>query len=397
MKPMKTDEPTMHQVKSLTLFAFREIIAVLAILFLISQGCAHSSETAIFESEQHRFRLATLVEGLDHPWGMAFLPDGSLLVTERPGRLRLIKDDALVSEPIAGLPSQIEAQGQGGLLDVALHPNFEQNRWVYLSYAGRGKNGLGTEVVRGRLQGMTLTDIQIIFRALPKSDGGRHFGSRLLFGPDGFLYITLGDRGDRRRAQDLGDHAGSLIRLRDDGRVPASNPFVNQSGARPEIYTYGNRNIQGIAPQPNSHLIWMHEHGPQGGDEVNIVRAGTNYGWPIITYGIGYDGSKIGEGVAREDMAQPVHYWDPSIAPSGMTFYDGNRFPNWRGDLFVGALKFQLVVRLEVQGERVIAEERLLGGEIGRIRDVEQGPDGLIYLLTDASDGGLYRLEPAEE
>ncbi len=179
--------------------------------------------------------------------------------------------------------------------------------------------------------------------------------------------------------------------------MPASNPFVNQSGARPEIYTYGNRNIQGIAPQPNSHLIWMHEHGPQGGDEVNIVRAGTNYGWPIITYGIGYDGSKIGEGVAREDMAQPVHYWDPSIAPSGMTFYDGNRFPNWRGDLFVGALKFQLVVRLEVQGERVIAEERLLGGEIGRIRDVEQGPDGLIYLLTDASDGGLYRLEPAEE
>jgi glucose/arabinose dehydrogenase len=394
---MKNNPVTMNPVKYTALFAFRRFIATPALLFLIFQGYANAAAVDIFESERHRFRLTALVEGLDHPWGMAFLPDGGILVTERPGRLRLIRDGARVSEPISGLPSQIEARGQGGLLDVALHPNFEQNRWVYLSYTGRGKNGLGTEVIRGRLHGTTLTDIQIIFRALPKPDGGRHFGSRLLFDPEGFLYITLGDRGDRRRAQDLSDHAGSLIRLRDDGRAPASNPFVNQSGVRPEIYTYGNRNIQGIALQPNSHLIWMHEHGPQGGDEVNIVQAGTNYGWPIITYGIGYDGSKIGEGVARAGMAQPVHYWDPSIAPSGMAFYDGNRFPNWRGDLFVGALKFQLLVRLEVQGQKIVGEERLLTGAIGRIRDVRQGPDGLLYLLTDASDGGLYRLEPVDD
>jgi glucose/arabinose dehydrogenase len=228
---MKTDELTMTQAKFPALFVLRSIIVVLVPLFLISMGCANAAATTIFESEQHRFRLVPLVEGLDHPWGMAFLPDGSLLVTERPGRLRLIKNGALISEPIKGLPSQLEARGQGGLLDVAPHPNFEQNRWVYLSYAGRGKDGLGTEVVRGRLQGMTLTEIQIIFRALPKSDGGRHFGSRLLFGPDGLLYITLGDRGDRRRAQDLNDHAGSLIRLRDDGRAPP-NQSIRQCTQR---------------------------------------------------------------------------------------------------------------------------------------------------------------------
>jgi glucose/arabinose dehydrogenase len=284
------------------------------------------------------------------------------------------------------------------LLDVALHPGFDVNRLVYFSYAGSGNGGWGTEVARGRLEGMALQDVEVIFRALPKSrGGGRHFGSRLLFAPDGTLYVTLGERGSRDRAQDLGDHAGSVIRLTDDGGVPKDNPFVTVPGARPEIFTYGNRNIQGVALQPESNLIWMHEHGPRGGDEVNIVGAGRNYGWPVITYGIEYNGLSITDETARPGMEQPIHYWVPSIAPSGMMFYSGDQFPGWRGDLFVGALKAQLLVRLEIEGNRVVAEERMLSGRWGRIRDVRQGPDGFIYLLTDEPDGALLRLEPERD
>ncbi|MCW8918280.1 MAG: PQQ-dependent sugar dehydrogenase [Gammaproteobacteria bacterium] len=340
------------------------------------------------------FRVTVVAQGLEHPWGMAFLPDGGILVSERPGRLRLIEQGRLAPEPIAGLPP-IAAEGQGGLLDVALHPRYAENGWLYLSFSARGEGGLGTEVVRGRLRGRRLTGVEPIFKVAKKSHGGRHFGSRLLFDRAGYLYITLGDRGDGARAQRLDDHAGSLVRLHDDGRIPHDNPFIGKTGARPGIFSYGHRNPQGLALHPQTGEVWSHEHGPQGGDEINLIRAGRNYGWPVITYGVNYGwGTKIGEGTHKEGMAQPLHYWNPSIAPSGMTFYSGDKFPQWRGNLFVGALKFQLLARLELDGDRVIREERLLQGELGRIRDVRQGPDGYLYLLTDEQVGRLLRLEP---
>jgi glucose/arabinose dehydrogenase len=296
---------------------------------------------------------------------------------------------------VEGLPAIAEV-GQGGLLDVALHPQFRDNRWVYLSYAARGEGGIGTEVLRGKLDGRRLTDVQVIFRMQPKSSGGRHFGSRLVFDRNGYLFITLGERGDQERAQRLNDHAGSVIRLHDDGRVPADNPFAGRADARAEKYTLGNRNMQGAALHPVTGLLWTHEHGPQGGDEVNVIRAGRNYGWPVITYGVNYGiGTKIGEGTHKPGMEQPLHKWVPSIAPSGMAFYSGDKFPGWRGDLFVGSLKFQTLVRLKLDGETVVQEERLLEGKLGRIRDVRTGPDGYLYLLTDSSDGTLVRLEPA--
>ncbi len=356
------------------------------------QATAHIEE---FDSEQQRFSLAIVARGLRHPWGMAFAPDGRILVTERAGRLRVVEQGTLHPEPVRGVP-RVAAVGQGGLLDVALHPRFTENRLVYLSFAASGDGGIGTEVVRARLNGLRLEGLRVIFRALPKSGGGYHFGSRLLFDGNGHLYVTLGDRRDRDRAQDLNDHAGSIIRLHDDGSVPADNPFVGRRRARAEIFTYGNRNVQGIALQPGSGTVWAHEHGPQGGDEINVLRPGVNYGWPVITYGRNYGiGTRIGEGTHKPGMEQPVHKWVPSIAPSGMAFYDGGRFPGWRGDLFVGALKDRLLVRLEIDGTRVVGEERLLQGVLGRIRDVRAAPDGFIYLLTDERDGVLARLQPA--
>ena len=292
------------------------------------------------------------------------------------------------------------SRGQGGLLDVALHPAFADNGWVYLSYAGAGEGGVGTEVARGRwvsdAAGNRLEALQVIYRQAPKSSGGQHFGSRLVFGRDGLLYISQGDRGEMARAQRLDDLAGKLVRVNDDGRVPADNPWQGVAGARPEIFSVGHRNIQGAALHPLSGALWTHEHGPQGGDEINVARRGLNYGWPVITYGVNYViGTRIGVGSERAGLEQPVHQWTPSIAPSGMAFYTGERFPGWRGNLFVGALKYQMLVRLELDGERVVHEERLLVGREGRIRDVRAGPDGFIYLLTDAPDGKLLRLEPA--
>lgn len=350
----------------------------------------------VFTSELQRFRAVTLTAGLEYPWGLAFLPDGRLLVTERPGRLRIVDADGrLDPRPLEGTPP-VAAVGQGGLLDIALHPDFAENRLVYLSYAGEGAGGYGTEVARGRLEGHALRDMQVIFRMEPKTRRGHHFGSRLVFDGKGHLFITLGDRGDMERAQRLDDHAGSVIRLHDDGRVPADNPFVGKPGAKPEKFTLGNRNMQGAALHPHSGLLWTHEHGPQGGDEINVIRAGVNYGWPVITYGRNYGtGTQIGEGTAKAGMAQPLLQWTPSIAPSGMAFCTGERFPKWKGNLFVGALKFQMLVRLELDGERVVREERLLQGALGRIRDVRQGPDGLIYLLIDSDKGRIVRLEPA--
>jgi glucose/arabinose dehydrogenase len=369
------------------------VIALVAMVSAAAGGRA--DDDGIFESERERFRVVTLVRGLDHPWGLAFLPGGDMLVSERRGRMLRIDGKTLEPTPVRGLP-RVAAVGQGGLLDIAVHPDFDFNRLIYFSFAGADQSGLGTEVARGRLQGDALEAVEVIFRALPKSGGGRHFGSRLLFAKDGRLLITLGDRGNRPRAQDISDHAGSVIRVNDDGGVPEDNPFVNTPGARPEIYTYGNRNVQGIALDPATGAVWENEHGPQGGDEVNVLVSGRNYGWPVITYGRNYGtGTKIGEGTHKEGMEQPLHQWSPSIAPSGMTLYTGSMFPAWRGNLFVGALKYRLVARLEVRDGRIVHEERLLEGVLGRIRDVRTGPDGYIYLLTDEGDGVIARLEPA--
>jgi len=334
-----------------------------------------------------------VADNLEHPWGMAFLPDGDILITERPGRLRRIHNGKLIARPIGGLPA-IKASGQGGLLDVVLHPQYAQNGWIYLSYVASGEGGMGTEVLRFKLNGDRLSEVEQIFQLEPKSGASLHFGSRLVFDREGYLYITLGERGDRPRAQNLNDHAGSVIRLHDDGSIPKDNPFVGQQNIKSSIYSYGHRNPQGAALNPQSGGIWIHEHGPKGGDELNIIQPGANYGWPVITYGKNYVlGTSIGEGSTKEGMEQPIYYWIPSIAPSGMTFYSGDRIPEWKGDLLIGSLKFQLLVRLTLDGNKVVNEDRVLERQLGRIRDIRDGPDGYPYLLTDERNGKLIRLE----
>ena len=366
-------------------------------MITLASACLHAQTGNVAVTQEHRIRVNTLTQGLAHPWALAFLPDGRMLVTERAGRLRIIgKDFKLDPLPVGGVPA-VAAVGQGGLLDVVLHPKFAENSLVYLSYSAGDNKGIGTEVARGTLKGNQLENVQVIFRMQPKLRTGYHFGSRLVFDREGYLYITLGDRGEMERAQNPGDHNGSVIRLHDDGRVPKDNPFVGKPGWLPEKFTLGNRNMQGAALHPQSGLLWTHEHGPQGGDEINVMRAGVNYGWPVITYGANYGtGTRIGDGTAKDGMAQPLHRWTPSIAPSGMAFYSGDKFPKWRGDLFVGALRDQMLVRLKLDGEKVTLEERLLKNALGRIRDVRVGPDGLLYLLTDEANGVLARVEPAE-
>jgi glucose/arabinose dehydrogenase len=298
--------------------------------------------------------------------------------------------------PLPGVP-EVALGGQGGLLDVALHPKFSENRLIYLSYASDGQSISGTEVARARLIDDALVDLETILVVTPKTIGGRHFGSRLLFGRDGFLYVTAGERASKGRAQDLGDLAGSIIRITDDGGVPPDNPFIDRPGARPEIYAYGIRNSQALGQDPETGRIWEGEHGPKGGDEVNLLVAGTNYGWPVITYGKSYSGAQIGEGTAKEGMAQPVRHWGvPSISPSGMAFYTGDDFPSWRGNMFLGALSGKALIRLVLDGTKIVHEERLLEGLGERIRDVRQGPDGHLYLLTDSSKGALLRLDSIE-
>jgi len=356
-----------------------------------------AAQSPVHRSAHATFRSVRLGGALEHPWSLAFLPDGGMLVTERPGRLRRLRSDgAFDGAPVAGVPA-VAAAGQGGLLDICLHPDFAANRLIYLSYAATTGSGANTRVARGRLAGDRLEQVEVLFTAGPPAGGGLHYGSRLAFDPAGFLFVTIGERNDRDRSQDLASHNGKVVRLHDDGRVPADNPFVGRDGARPEIFSWGHRNPQGLAIHPATGMPWLNEHGPRGGDEVNIVRPGVNYGWPVITHGREYYGPPVGDGrSARDGMAQPSWYWAPSIAPSGMAFYTADRFPGWRGSLFVGALASRLLVRLDLDGERITGEERLLEDGPGRIRDVRQGPDGLVYLLTDADDGGLWRLEPAE-
>ena len=365
-------------------------------LLVVALTSANVHATSSYESEKVRFRVVPLVSGLVHPWSLVFLPDGDLLITERPGRLRVVRHGRLLEEPIAGVPV-VASTGQGGLLDVVLHPNFATNRLLCLAYSRRDSDGSGTAIICSELVGNRLVNSRVIFAAEPSLRGGKHFGCRLVFDVNGNLYATLGDRGIRALAQALSSHPGSVIRIDLSGDALADNPFVHREDAQPEIFTYGNRNPQGLAWQPQTGVLWMHEHGPRGGDELNQVIAGTNYGWPVISYGKEYWSRKaVGEGTHKIGMAQPVHYWVPSIAPSGMAFYSGSRFPQWQGNLFIGSLKFGELVRLEINASQVIHEERLLNGDFGRIRDVRLGPDELIYLLTDSPNGQLLRLEPIE-
>ncbi len=347
-----------------------------------------------FDSEHGAVTVTEVARGLEHPWALAFLPDGRMLVTERPGRMRLVSAKGVVSAPLANVPA-VAARGQGGLLDVVLAPDFANSQRIYFSYAEPRAEGNATAIAHARLDDTALSGVKVIFRQQPAMDSGHHFGCRLAFAPDGTLFATLGERNKGRElAQQRDNHIGKVIRIRPDGGILADNPYADGKHGKPEVWSYGHRNPQGAAIHPQTGKLWVHEHGPRGGDEINVPRAGRNYGWPVITYGREYSGFAVGDGISSTDgMEQPIHYWVPSIAPSGMAFYDADRFPAWRGNLFVGSLKFGQLVRLELDGEKIVHEERLLDGINRRIRDVRQGPDGYLYLLTDAADGVILRVD----
>jgi len=373
-----------------------------SVLFALAVATVSSAAADSVSTKHHRVRISTVTEGLDRPWGLAFLPDGRMLVTERPGRLRVVgKDGKLDPLPVAGLP-RVDAQGQGGLLDVVLHPQYSANGWIYWSYAQKdGSGNNGTEIARGRLAGgpgsWRLENVEVLFRMAPKSGAGLHFGSRIVFDRSGLMYVTLGERGDKDRAQKLDDHGGKILRLTDEGKPAPGNPFANDPKAKPEIFSLGHRNVQGAAIHATTGALWASEHGPQGGDELNVVKAGANYGWPVITYGVNYvTGTKIGEGTEKAGMAQPVKYWTPSPALSGLAFYEGDKFPKWRGDVLVGTLRASALIRVRLDGERFVEDEFLLNGQVPRVRAVRVGPDGYVYLLTDVSNGAILRLEPAD-
>lgn len=345
------------------------------------------------ESEEETFRLVRVAAELANPWGLAFLRDGRLLVTERAGRMSVVADGQVTR--LTGLP-EIQAAGQGGLLDVALHPDHQTNGWIYFTYSAPGPGGVGTALARARLDGYALVDLEVLYSMEPKTQAGQHFGSRIAFLNDGTLLFTIGDRGATQRAQDTMDPAGSTIRLRDDGSIPEDNPFVGRDGYLAELFTVGNRNSQGMAVHPETGEIWQTDHGPRGGDELNLIRPGLNYGWPEASWGRDYrTGEQIG--VTPPEAPQfepPIEFWTPAIGPSGTMFYAGAAFPNWRGNLFIGSLVQQKLLRVVLDGHTVTHQEALLDGAIGRIRHVTQSPDGYIYLLTDAPQGGVYRIEP---
>ena len=358
---------------------------------------AHAADP-VYATEKGRIAVATVTDRLTQPWGIDFLPDGRMIVTEKAGRLRIVTPEGKISEPVSGLPT-IDDSGQGGLLDITLHPQFASNRLVYLSFSEPGPGGRSTALARGRLSddGSMLENVQTLFSQTPKVGGGRHFGSRVVFAPDGTLFLTLGDRGNRHYAQDLSGHIGKVIRLAEDGRVPPDNPFIGKSGAKPEIWSYGHRNIQGADIHPATGKLWTIEHGPRGGDEINIPAAGANHGWPVVTHGIEYSGGTIGDGLkTMTGMADPIVTWTPVIAPGGMSFYTGAMFPAWKGNLLIGGLRSSAIVRLELDGDKVVHEERLLQELEIRIREVVGGPDGAVYAITDESDGKILRITPAD-
>lgn len=348
------------------------------------------------KTESGNIRVTTIAEGLENVWSLAFLPDGNMLVTEKPGRMRIVTPDGKVGEPLQGLP-EIYNQGQAGLLDVVLAPDFATSKKIYFSYSEPGeKNTNSTAVSSAVLNGNKLEKVTRIFSQQPKIESTAHFGSRLVWKEDGTLFVTLGDRySEKDRAQTLDNHLGKVVRINSDGSVPQDNPFVKTAGALPEIWSYGHRNVQGAAINPLTKKLWTGEHGPQGGDELNIDEAGKNYGWPVITYGENYGGGKIGEGTHKEGMEQPAYKWVPSIATTGFIFYTGDKFPKWKNNIVLTSLREQTLVRLEMDGDKITREERLLKKEIGqRLRSVVQGPDGLIYLVTDESKGKILQLSP---
>jgi aldose sugar dehydrogenase len=341
------------------------------------------------------YKVTEIAKGLDHPWSMAFLPDGSILVTERVGRLRLIKGGSLRPEPISGVPA-VHTGSQAGLFDIVLHPKFAENNIVYLTYAAGTKAANGTQVARARFDGSTLQDLQVIFKAMPLKDTDNHYGGRIAFLADGTFALTIGEGFEyREKAQDLSSDLGKIVRLNEDGSVPKDNPFIGQASVRPEIYTWGHRNEQGLTFDAPSGRLYETEHGPRGGDELNIIVARRNYGWPVITYGMDYSGAYVSPYTQRPGLEQPVIYWTPSIAPSGIAIYRGDKFPAWRGDLFVGALAFKHLrrVHLDEHGS-VVDQEQMLNDKNWRIRDVRAAPDGYLYVCTDESDGRVLRLEP---
>jgi glucose/arabinose dehydrogenase len=378
----------------------KKIVALPIVTLLVAAPVAAQNEPVAIKSEKANIRVEIIASGLQNPWGLAFLPDGRALVTERPGRLRIIGKDNKPSDPVGGVPA-VAAVGQGGLLDVALSPNFAKDNLVFLSFAEpRGPAGSSTSVARGKLVEKdgkaALEDVSVIFRQEPARPGGFHFGSRLVFARDGNLFVTTGERNLKTPSQDLTNHIGKIIRITPDGGVPKDNPFLNNKDAKPEIWSWGHRNVQGAALHPVTGKLWLTEHGPRGGDEINIPEAGKNYGWPVIGYGVDYSGAKMHEGTHKQGMEQPVHYWTPSIAPSGAMFYTGDLFPAWKGNLFTGSLVFSSLYRIELNGEKVVKEEPLLESLGDRIRDVRQAADGSIWLLTDARNGKVLRLTPAK-
>jgi glucose/arabinose dehydrogenase len=375
-----------------------ELVRICAgLLIVLSSWPALAQQT--FRSPAGNVTVETVASGLAHPWGLAFLPDGRMLVTERPGRLRMATRDGKLSAPVAGVP-QVFASGQGGLHDVVLDRAFGQTNTIYFCFAEPADGGARTSLARARFVDEStprLADVKVIFRQEGPLSSGNHFGCRIAQAADGNLFLTLGDHFRfRDEAQNLANHLGKVVRIKPDGSVPDDNPFVSRQGAKPEIWSYGHRNAQGAAIHPQTGKLWMHEHGARGGDEINVPQAGKNYGWPVITWGVDYSGAKIGVGPRKEGMEQPIWHWTPSIAPSGMAFYTGNLFPDWRGSLLVGALAGQTLSRLQLNGERVVKEDRLLNQLGERIRDVRQGPDGAIWLLTDSSSGRILRVVPAK-
>jgi aldose sugar dehydrogenase len=370
------------------------MLRFLPFLVLASVTPAFGQGQPRLKSDMGEIAVETVARGLNHPWGAAFLPDGRMLVTERVGRLRIMAKDGQVSPPLDGVP-RVVSRGQGGLLDVALDPAFAQNRLVYLSYAEARDGGAATAAGRGRLNdaGTALEGFTVIFRQEPAVSGGNHFGSRLAFTLDGKLFISTGDRFKFDPAQDLSSHIGKLIRINPDGSVPPDNPFVNRKDAKPEIWSYGHRNAQGLAVQPETGVLWEGEFGPLGGDEINLPEAGKNYGWPLVSWGKHYDGREIPNPPTRPDLVDAVHHWTPAISFSGMAFYTGDAFPGWRGNLLLAGLASQTLARLSIEGRRVTGEERIRIGT--RIRHVLPGPDGLVYLLTDEDNGRVLRLSPA--
>lgn len=384
---MHSDSGSVKKIHLIVLLALSSLVASFSL----------AQDTSI-KTERYTLKVETLASGLSSPWSVALLPDGLILITEKSGKLRVVREGTLLERPVSGLP-EVTVRGQGGLLDVVAHPSFQKNRLIYWSYSAGTSTEVGTEVARGRLscegEDCRISDVRVIFTQKPKANAGQHFGSRLVWDRSGNLFVTLGDRGRQDDAQNLGNHLGTVLRITETGGVPADNPFAKRDDAMPEIFTYGNRNVQGAAIHPRTGELWATEHGPQGGDELNILRSGRNYGWPIITHGRTYGlGRTIGEGTERADVPKALKIWLPqSIAPSGLTFYTGTLFPEWRSSLFLGSLREQMLIRLTLKDDVVTGEERVSG--FGRARDVREGSDGALYVLSE-SMGKLFRLTPSK-